>query len=121
MIQILYFGLAVTIDILQVIQNDYFKQHLETLLYIRGYAFTAILFPSTCFVFLTFWTLWHIDRELLLPLSVDRIVPVWHNHMQHTNVLILVLAELFIDKHQLPPHPYALLGLNIFEAAYGCV
>lgn len=120
-IQIVYFALALVIDLLQIFPNDFYKQHEGDLLYVRGYTYTAILFPATTLVCLMFWTLWHIDRELLLPCSVDKIIPNWHNQMLHTNIIFMVVAELFVEKQQLPEHLDALLGLNILGAVYGCV
>ena len=54
------------------------------------------------FVGLIFWTLWHIDRELVFPKAFDAIFPSYINHMMHTTVIPVQLLELILLYHMYP-------------------
>ena len=55
-----------------------------TLVRAEDFFFASLSFPIGMFVGLAFWGLYAIDRELVFPLALDKIVPVWVNHALHT-------------------------------------
>ena len=61
---------------------------------IRDYIFATLAFPIGQFVGIVFWTLWAIDRELVLPQKFDIWFPTYINHMMHTTVIPAQLLEL---------------------------
>ncbi|XP_072390422.1 androgen-dependent TFPI-regulating protein-like [Diabrotica undecimpunctata] len=64
----------------------------------RAVMFNTVLFPSTLVVVSIFWTLWHIDRELVFPKVLDLFFPQWLNHMLHTFILLPVIIEIMLPK-----------------------
>ena len=54
---------------------------------IRDYYFATLAFPIGQFVGIIFWTLWHINRELVFPKAFDSIFPSYINHLMHTVVI----------------------------------
>lgn len=68
-----------------------------------------------------FWTLWSIDRELVLPEVLDAVVPSWLNHALHTVIIIPVVVELLFCKMHLPHHKDALTVLATVHVVYTAV
>lgn len=64
--------------------------------------FYALALPTSWIVSSTFWVLWAIDRELILPIIMDPYYPPWLNHSTHTMVAILTIMELFVGKYKPP-------------------
>ncbi|KAH9415708.1 hypothetical protein DERP_000198 [Dermatophagoides pteronyssinus] len=64
--------------------------------------FYALALPISWIVSSSFWILWAIDRELVLPASMDPYYPPWLNHSTHTMIAILTIMELFVGKHKPP-------------------
>ncbi|XP_049773700.1 androgen-dependent TFPI-regulating protein-like isoform X3 [Schistocerca cancellata] len=53
-------------------------------------------------VTLVFWTIYSIDRELILPKALDAFLPLWLNHALHTNITVAAFTELLITFHWYP-------------------
>ncbi|XP_062954293.1 androgen-dependent TFPI-regulating protein [Cynocephalus volans] len=64
--------------------------------------FTVLAFPVTTFVFLTFWTMFLYDLDLIYPLPLHEIFPGWLNHAMHTLTLPLSLGEVILRPHRYP-------------------
>ncbi|KAG5884144.1 hypothetical protein JTB14_021809 [Gonioctena quinquepunctata] len=64
----------------------------------RASLFNTLLFPSCLLVSSLFWTIWHIDRELIFPKAVDEVFPSWLNHTLHTYTLLPMMLELLLPK-----------------------
>lgn len=62
----------------------------------------CIAFPVGMFVVATFWALYAIDRELVFPKALDRLVPFWLNHMLHTAVFPFLMIDKYLVHHQYP-------------------
>lgn len=85
---------------------------------IRDYLFGALTFPLVFNVGGMFWLLYAVDRELVLPKSLDVFFPTWHNHILHTNIMIFILLEMILTYHRYPCRKPALAGLVAFLIAY---
>ncbi|XP_047108246.1 androgen-dependent TFPI-regulating protein-like isoform X2 [Schistocerca piceifrons] len=53
-------------------------------------------------VTLAFWTIYSIDRELIMPKALDAFLPLWLNHALHTNITVAAFTEMLITFHWYP-------------------
>ena len=65
----------------------------------RDFFFSTLSFPIGIFVAAMFWSLWFIDRELVMPKIYDEFIPVYVNHMLHTTCIPVCLFELVSVYH----------------------
>lgn len=84
----------------------------------RDFYFTALAFPVGTFVFVSFWTLYTYDRELVYPKMLDEIIPVWLNHAMHTFIMPLLLLQMFLQHHRYPSRTKGIFSLALFAALY---
>lgn len=68
----------------------------------RDLIFASAAFPVGMFVGIIFWSIWAVDRELIFPKVLDDYFPSILNHLMHTTVIPLQLAELYLVKHTFP-------------------
>jgi len=68
----------------------------------KDLVFSSAAFPFGMFVGIVFWSLWAVNRELILPARYDPYFPSWANHLMHTTVLPLQLGELILCHHSYP-------------------
>jgi hypothetical protein len=63
-----------------------------------------------CFQFVstTFWSLWFIDRSLVMPKDIDQYFPNWLNHTMHTFVFVFACLEMITAYR---PYPSRVLGM----------
>nr|XP_026696266.1 androgen-induced gene 1 protein [Ciona intestinalis] len=113
-IQAALFTLCVLTDVAYIINA---KSIGFKLLKLRDNLFSAVAFPCCLMVFTTFWAIFLIDRELVYPAHLDKIIPVWMNHVMHTSILITVV-ELFCTKHLYPRRVYGITVSSLFGFAY---
>lgn len=107
-------------DIIHVFPQN--VQKCESILRsIKGYIFATFMFPCTSLVFGMFWSIYNINREWVLPRAADPVIPLWLNHMMHTNILVILIIEVFISNQRLPSFRSAFLGLSILSALYDVV
>lgn len=85
---------------------------------IKDILFSALAFPLSMFVGLSFWGIYAVDRELILPRSFDPYFPTWLNHIMHTNILFFILVELIITFRMYPRRNQGLAILSAFMLAY---
>jgi len=67
------------------------------------YLYSRLAFPAGLFVVLMFWSLYAIDRELIYPEFLDKIIPSWVNHVMHTAPLPFILIDSLLICHKYPP------------------
>lgn len=79
---------------------------------------TCLAFPLSMFVGLTFWLIYFIDRELVLPKALDPYFPTWLNHVMHTNIMVFVLIELFTTFRRYPSRRQGFTILASFMLTY---
>ena len=118
-VQLFVFAILFVTD---VIPRSSFKKAMTKL---SDIAFTAIAFPLSWFVVLTFWTIYAYDRQLVYPETYDKVVPSWLNHFWHTTIGAFVFFEVMLVCHRFPrPGIAACLSLA-FNATYlgwvGCI
>ena len=81
-------------------------------------AFTAVAFPLSWFIVITFWAIYAYDRQLVYPISFDKVVPSWLNHFWHTTIGVFVLFEVMLVYHRYPKSGMAACLSLIVNAAY---
>ena len=47
------------------------------------------------FVFMTFWGIYAVDRELVFPKALDKIIPSWMNHVMVRYIVVILWSVLF--------------------------
>lgn len=117
MIQTIFLFLAVAADIFHLLPQKFHKYE-ETLLILKGYVFTSLMFPCSLFVCGMFWSVYTINREWVLPAVVDAVFPEWLNHSIHTVILIPAIMEILISNQLLPSFKAAFVGLSVFILIY---
>lgn len=85
---------------------------------IRDTMFSSLAFPVAMFVGVTFWAIYGIDRELILPSHLDEVFPSWLNHVMHTNIMVCTLIELATSFRMFPTRKTGLTLLSVFMLAY---
>lgn len=85
---------------------------------IKDLMFSALAFPVTMFVGVTFWGIYAVDRELILPRSFDPYFPTWLNHVLHTNIMVCILIDLVTSFRMYPRKKIGLSILCTFMLSY---
>ncbi|XP_049949199.1 androgen-dependent TFPI-regulating protein-like isoform X3 [Schistocerca serialis cubense] len=71
-------------------------------------------------VTLVFWTIYSIDRELILPKALDAFLPLWLNHALHTNITVAAFTEMLVTFHWYPAsRRTTVYGIAAITVAYG--
>ncbi|XP_060561894.1 androgen-induced gene 1 protein-like isoform X2 [Ruditapes philippinarum] len=119
LIQTFYFGLAVVNDIWGSNVRPSDKKGKKTRLQSFMNTFlAAVVYPVGTFVVMTFWGIYAVDRELVFPKRLDKIIPVWLNHIEHTTVLPILLLEKCLVYHEYPSRKKGLGILMGFANSY---
>ena len=63
-----------------------------------NFLYVSLVFPIGAFVFLSFWSIYSVDRELIWPKRIEAIVPIYQNHIRHTLPLFGVLIDNFLSQ-----------------------
>ncbi|XP_060527418.1 androgen-dependent TFPI-regulating protein-like isoform X2 [Cylas formicarius] len=117
-VQTLFLCTAVLDELLQILTPKTKLQ--KSIQYVRHVTFSTIVFPCTLLVVTVFWTIWHIDRELIFPKALDDFYPAWLNHTMHTFILVPLVIEVAfsqtVDKYHVLER--SLLGLLAFAGTY---
>lgn len=121
---IIYHQFILTAYFTVALLNDFFGSN-ETnlskrpiLRKIRDYIFAVFGFPLSVDVSGMFWLLYAIDRELVLPKTMDPYFPAWYNHIMHTNILIFMVLEMFLSYHKYPCTKSMFAGLGTYIFGY---
>lgn len=101
-IQTVYFGLCVANDLCGSNVRPSGKGQRSRLQRWRDNFLATVVFPLGMFVVLTFWGIYAIDRELVYPKALDKVIPSWLNHVMHTTILPFLLIDKFLVYHQYP-------------------
>lgn len=86
----------------------------------RDWWFSTLVFPITFLVFILFWGLYAIDRELVWPkrLEDEGILDPAFNHMVHTYIIFWALVEPLVTEISLPKKRQGLIAIAIFAVSY---
>lgn len=115
-IQLIYFSISLLNSLFG--SNAKEKAKASRLQRLRDYFFSTLAFPIGLFVGIIFWSLWHIDRELVFPKAFDKFFPNYINHMMHTTVLPAQLLELILLYHIYPSKLKGMLTTILFCMTY---
>ncbi|XP_063407797.1 androgen-induced gene 1 protein-like isoform X1 [Mytilus trossulus] len=118
-IQTLYFGITVLNDFCgSNVRPSEKGQKISSMQKFRDYFLATLVFPVGVFVVMTFWGIYAVDRELVYPRALDKIIPPWLNHIMHTTIVPFLLIEKYIVYHQYPPRKSGLITLLGFALLY---
>ncbi|KAI8776401.1 androgen-induced gene 1 protein-like [Biomphalaria glabrata] len=115
--QCFYFGLCVVTDLSSSEPGPTNVLTRGKLTRWRDNFHAVVAFPVGMFVVVTFWVLYLVDRELVYPESLDKIIPPVINHILHTTVLPFILLDKYFIYHN---HPSQWRGLSGTIAVAGC-
>ena len=90
----------------------------KTMTKLSDIAFTAVAFPLSWFIVITFWGIYAYDRRLVYPISFDKVVPSWLNHFWHTTIGVFVFFEVMLVYHRFPKSGMAACLSLVVNAAY---
>ena len=113
-IQLACFSMCVFCDLLQWLQYHSF---VRTLRQFKDYFYASIGVPSCLAVFVSFWALFFIDRELVYPKQLDEYMPLWANHVWHS-VILITLIEVVCDHHHYPRRSFGMSACSVFGIGY---
>ncbi|XP_078585888.1 androgen-induced gene 1 protein-like isoform X1 [Branchiostoma floridae x Branchiostoma japonicum] len=77
---------------------------------IQDYVLASVLFPMSMIVTVVFWGIYAVDRDMIFPPSMDKIIPPWINHVWHTTVVPVLLLEMYLVHHRQPSRRAGLTG-----------
>uniref|UniRef100_A0A8D8ZS03 Androgen-induced gene 1 protein n=1 Tax=Cacopsylla melanoneura TaxID=428564 RepID=A0A8D8ZS03_9HEMI len=113
-VQASYFTVCVVCDIISLSNVS----SVTTLSSVRDYFFASIGFPIGSFVAITFWALFVLDRNLVMPAEFDQYFPMWLNHIVHSMVFVLPVMEIITSPREYPSIQNGLIGLCVFQGVY---
>lgn len=116
MIQTAYFTIAFLNDLFG--SNEPSPTQKPLIRRLKDIIFSTLGFPLAFFVGISFWGIYAVDRELILPRSIDPYFPTWLNHLMHTNIMIFALIELVTSFRMYPKRKAGLSVLCIFMLGY---
>nr|AEE63176.1 unknown [Dendroctonus ponderosae] len=90
-LQIIFLLLAIVDEVLKLANISRIQSGIEK---IRLSIFPSLVFPSGLIVACIFWGIWHIDRELIFPKTIDEFYPPWMNHALHTFIIFPLIIEV---------------------------
>lgn len=89
----------------------------SSLIAVLDFAF-HVAFTLGWAVALLFWGLYAIDRELIFPVWLEKIIPPWENHVMHTLPVASSLADSFLTHHRPQPVARAVKTCILINIAY---
>nr|XP_021189114.2 androgen-induced gene 1 protein [Helicoverpa armigera] len=116
MIQTTYFTLALINDIVGT--NEPSPSQKPLIRRVKDTVFSSLAFPLALFVGVSFWGIYAVDRELILPRSMDEFFPTWLNHVMHSNIVVFILIELLTSFRMYPKRKVGLSILSFFMICY---
>lgn len=81
--------------------------------------FSTIAIPFGLTVTISFWSLYAIDRELIYPSWIDKVIPLWMNHALHTFNSVLPLIDMVFCNHKFPSWSLSSVCILLYLLAYG--
>lgn len=84
----------------------------------KDYIFASLALPLALLTTLMYWSMKSINRELVFPKALDAFFPFWLDYTLHTNVSVLIIADLLYNHHQYPKRSAAIRGLVLFMLSY---
>ncbi|VVD01178.1 androgen-induced gene 1 protein-like [Leptidea sinapis] len=116
MLQTVYFTVALLNDLFGT--NEAAQSQKPLIRRLKDTIFSSLAFPISMFVGITFWGIYAVDRELILPQVMDEFFPFWLNHVMHSNIVVCTLIELFTSFRMYPRRKIGLSTLSFFMLGY---
>ncbi|XP_013199392.1 androgen-dependent TFPI-regulating protein [Amyelois transitella] len=116
LLQTAYFAISLVNDIIGT--NEPSPAGKPLIRRVKDVMFSSLAFPLSIFVGTTFWGIYAVDRELILPRSLDAYFPLWLNHVMHTNIVVFSVIELVTSFRMYPSRKTALSLLGSFMLCY---
>ncbi|XP_061409981.1 androgen-induced gene 1 protein-like [Lethenteron reissneri] len=118
-LQLVYFGLCVLVDILALTQGKGKEMKvLQTLTQLRDTIFATLAFPLAVFVMTSIWTIYGNEHKLVYPKKLNVVVQQWHDHAMHTTIVPIVLVEMYVTRHVYPSKKAGIATLAAFFITY---
>ncbi|CAH1642964.1 unnamed protein product [Spodoptera littoralis] len=118
--QMSYFSLALTCDLLTVTGREHLVS--KNIRRFRQTYFSSIIFPVAAVIFVVFWPVFIINRELLFPEFIDKIFSFKSNFIMHFCILPAALWELaFLPRPVPKTHRYNLAIIITLFVVYMAV
>ncbi|CAH0749238.1 unnamed protein product [Diatraea saccharalis] len=78
-------------------------------------ALFGLAFPMAIYVGISFWSIYHFDKELIFPEKIAKIFPPWLNHTYHSFIVLFIVLELiFTNKTYLSRKVGLVLAFTYF-------
>ncbi|XP_004929183.1 androgen-induced gene 1 protein isoform X1 [Bombyx mori] len=106
-LQTIYFGTAVLNDIIGT--NATAPKNPPLIRRVKDIVFSSA-FTLALYVFATFWGLYLIDEDLILPAHIQEVLPNWINHGMHTTIVPFIILELLLTNRNYPTRK---VGLSV--------
>ncbi|XP_023942762.2 androgen-induced gene 1 protein [Bicyclus anynana] len=116
MLQTVYFTVALVNDLTGT--NESSPSNKPLVRRTKDVLFSALAFPLAMFVGVTFWGIYAVDRELILPKMMDAYFPTWLNHVMHSNIVVFTIIELATSFRMYPKRKFGLSILATFMLFY---
>ncbi|PSN49553.1 hypothetical protein C0J52_04987 [Blattella germanica] len=72
-------------------------------------------------VALMFWPVYLYDRELVIPIVAEVLLPWWTNHSMHSVIVVALIIEMLISSHRYSKRSYGLAALATYVTIYNIV
>jgi len=95
-----YFSLALLTDVMGL--DVTLRSNQRRLEYVRDITFASWLFPVGTWVCTSFWGLYWMYSDLILPEKMALMLPFWVNHGTHTMPAVFAVLELCLVRHRYP-------------------
>ena len=113
-IQLIYFTIAFVNDVFGLESTEVPELH-SVFQKLRDFIFGSLALPIGSFVTISFWSLFLVDRNLIMPVEWDQYFPPITNHMMHTAPLVAQVLELLFVFHVYPKRSHGFRYVNWFS------
>ncbi|XP_049872073.1 androgen-dependent TFPI-regulating protein-like [Pectinophora gossypiella] len=114
-LQTVYFAVALLNDILG---SNARSPKKTSFLRLFKDALFSLAFPLALYVFLAFWGIYFIDKDLIFPDELAKAMPAWCNHVMHTTIAPFILIELLFSPRNYPPRKLGVFLILLFNLSY---
>ena len=113
-LKLLYFCLCFGVTFFQLLHLRSFAAAINVF---KDFIYASVCLPCCCAVFVSFWAVYFINRELVHPTYLDDILPQWANHLFHTSILMIVF-EVYFNHLSYPSRKVGLFVCAFFALLY---
>ena len=113
-VKLLYFCLCCNVTFFQLL---HLRSYAAAINGFKDFIYASVYLRYCCAVYVSFWAVYFIDRELVHPTYLDDILPQWANHLLHTSILMIVF-EVYFNHLSYPSRKVALFVCAFFELLY---